>query len=317
MCRAAQSVRRQLALLGVGIVLATGAVAVVAHRSVTATVAQSSLPLLVGLLLVAYSRYADDVAPDDARWPVLVWAGVGLLVFFTVGFWFGTVSRLFDTSLPLALVASLGTGAAFGAVVGVYAVRLRSANADLTDKTDRLERFAAVVSHDLRNPLTVASGRLEVLQDRYDDEDLDDEVGDREPADVGWLAERAWETVETGDATLVVASTSELRGDPDQLRQLLGNLFRNAVEHAGEGVTVTVGALDGEPGFYVGDDGPGIPPADREQVFDQGYSSKSGGTGFGLTIVETVAAAHGWKVSVTESESGGARFAFRGVETVA
>jgi signal transduction histidine kinase len=76
-------------------------------------------------------------------------------------------------------------------------------------------------------------------------------------------------------------------------------------------VTIRVGVTEG--GFYVADDGPGIPEADREQVFEPGYSDGDGGTGLGLQIVEQIALAHGWRIALRESERGGARFEFRGV----
>jgi signal transduction histidine kinase len=78
-------------------------------------------------------------------------------------------------------------------------------------------------------------------------------------------------------------------------------------------VTVTVGPLDDGSGFYVADDGPGVPEAERERVFEFGHSG-SDGTGFGLAIVRGIAEAHGWRVSLTESESGGARFEFTDVK---
>ncbi|MCL9812323.1 sensor histidine kinase, partial [Natranaeroarchaeum aerophilus] len=74
-------------------------------------------------------------------------------------------------------------------------------------------------------------------------------------------------------------------------------------------VRVTVGALD--DGFYVADNGPGIPDDKKEDVFDRGYTTHEDGTGFGLRIVEVVANAHGWAVNLTDSESGGARFEIR------
>jgi signal transduction histidine kinase len=79
-------------------------------------------------------------------------------------------------------------------------------------------------------------------------------------------------------------------------------------------VTVHVGESDG--GFYVADDGPGIPEAERERIFEAGYSTADEGTGFGLRIVEQVVDAHGWEVTVTESEQGGARFDVTGVGRV-
>ncbi|MFC7172817.1 sensor histidine kinase [Haloplanus litoreus] len=84
---------------------------------------------------------------------------------------------------------------------------------------------------------------------------------------------------------------------------------------SGEGgdaqLTVTVGRTD--DGFYVADDGPGIPESERDRVFETGYSTDPDGTGFGLNIVRSIAEAHGWEVVVTESADGGARFEFGGI----
>ncbi|PSP48852.1 hypothetical protein BRC75_05550 [Halobacteriales archaeon QH_7_69_31] len=79
-----------------------------------------------------------------------------------------------------------------------------------------------------------------------------------------------------------------------------------------EGLTVTLGSSP--EGFYVADDGVGVPPEDRERVFESGYSTDEEGIGTGLAVVEDLATAHGWTVSVTESAAGGARFEFGGVE---
>jgi signal transduction histidine kinase len=104
----------------------------------------------------------------------------------------------------------------------------------------------------------------------------------------------------------------EIKADDDRLRQLLENLLRNAIEHGGRDVTVTVGTLDN--GMYIEDTGPGIPEEQREDVFAAGYSSGENGTGFGLSIVKQIVNAHGWNVTVTESADGGARFEITGVE---
>jgi signal transduction histidine kinase len=69
-------------------------------------------------------------------------------------------------------------------------------------------------------------------------------------------------------------------------------------------------------GFFVEDDGPGIAPGDREWVMESGKTTAAGGTGLGLAIVRKLAEVHGWEVTITESEDGGARFEFEGVETV-
>jgi PAS domain S-box-containing protein len=226
---------------------------------------------------------------------------------------------------------------------------------ELERQTERLEEFASVVAHDLRNPLTVAIGHTEVLQDEYDDEFLDrvaeahermeqliDDllalaregraVDETEPVDIERVARDAWGTVATGDADLVVDAEATVLADADRLRTLFENLVKNAVEHGstspdsqarqdavergGADVTVTVADLPDDSGFAVADDGAGIPEGEREAVFDRGYSTDDDGTGFGLAIVEGIAEAHGWTVTVEESAAGGARFAVTGVEVV-
>jgi signal transduction histidine kinase len=105
-----------------------------------------------------------------------------------------------------------------------------------------------------------------------------------------------------------------VRADPDRLERLLASLLDNAVTHAHEDCLITVGQTG--DGFYVADDGPGIPADEREEVLDAAYSTADEGTGFGLTIAREIAAAHGWDLAVTESDAGGARIEVTGVEIV-
>jgi signal transduction histidine kinase len=141
-------------------------------------------------------------------------------------------------------------------------------------------------------------------------------LGERESVDLRELLSRCWTNVEAPDADLVVDGACVVRADSSRLASAVENLFRNAVDHGGEAVTVTVGLLDDESGFYVADDGPGIPDGERERVFESGYSTDSQGTGLGLAIVRQVAEAHGWDIDACESADGGARFEITGVETV-
>jgi PAS domain S-box-containing protein len=207
----------------------------------------------------------------------------------------------------------------------------------LERQNERLDQFASVVSHDLRNPVGVAKGHLEIARaedddnsfDRVEDaldrveEITDDVLGlarqereavDGQAVDLADLAEEAWKTVETGAATLDVETSRTVRADPGRLRRALENLFRNAVEHGPDDVTVRVGDTADGGGFYVEDDGPGVATADRESVFDPGYTTDELGTGFGLAIVDATAAAHGWSVGVVEGREDGARFEFTGLE---
>ena len=79
-------------------------------------------------------------------------------------------------------------------------------------------------------------------------------------------------------------------------------------------MNINVGSL--ADGFYVADDGAGIPKGEREDVFEPGYSTTTDGTGFGLRIVKQIADAHGWDICVTDSENDGARFEITEVDTV-
>jgi len=209
---------------------------------------------------------------------------------------------------------------------------------DVTEQRQReqqLEQFASVVSHDLRNPLNVAEGNLQLARETGESEHFDTverahdrmdaliddlltlaregkRVSDIDVVDLASVAEDSWRTVETGAATLRTTTDSRIHADRERLKQLLENLVGNTVEHGGEDVTVTVGDLP--DGFYVADDGPGIPADDREAVFETGYSSKERGTGFGLSIARQIVEAHGWEITLTASEDGGARFEMTDVE---
>ncbi|WP_049923995.1 sensor histidine kinase [Halopiger djelfimassiliensis] len=203
---------------------------------------------------------------------------------------------------------------------------------ELRRKNERLDQFASIVSHDLRNPLSVANGHLKLALDRDGDatdeleevrrahermdrlvEDLlamarDGTVDDPAPVDLATVAGTAWNNVETATASLEVAADTRLAADRSRLLQLFENLFRNAIEHAGPDVTVRV--EDTANGFAVADDGPGIPDDDREAVFESGYSGTTDNTGLGLAIVRQIAEEHGWNVEVTGGSDGGARFEF-------
>jgi signal transduction histidine kinase len=141
------------------------------------------------------------------------------------------------------------------------------------------------------------------------------EVTDTQPVDLSTVANGCWENVETNQAKVRTDIDRRVRADASRLKQVFENLFRNSVEHGRADVTVTVGRLD--DGFYIEDDGPGIPSDERDTVFEAGYSRSTDGTGFGLSIVERIVDAHGWHIRVTDGADGGARFEITGVEFVA
>jgi len=138
-------------------------------------------------------------------------------------------------------------------------------------------------------------------------------IDSREAVSLASLAENCWGMVENKNASLVVSDDFTFESDPERLQQFFENLFRNAIEHGGDDVTIKIGPLDGE-GFYVEDDGPGIPNEKREVIFDSGFTTNRDGTGFGLAIVKEIVEAHGWSIIVTDSDEGGARFEVTNIE---
>lgn len=212
---------------------------------------------------------------------------------------------------------------------------------ELQRQNDQLEQFASFLSHDLRNPLTVARGYVQVAREGDDLSYLDEvershdrmetmieealtyaregrSIDDTEPTELQTFARRAWGNVDTKGASLSVTTDLTVEADQGRLLRILENLYRNAVQHAGDDASVTVGDLPEENhGFYVEDDGPGIPEPERDSVLETGVTTDEEGSGFGLAIVRTIAEAHGWEVRIAEGADGGARFEFVGVTLAA
>jgi len=252
-----------------------------------------------------------------------------------------------DTATQLARV--LGANVTVALDHAQRTAQLRDRDRELQREIERLEKFAGLVSHDLRNPLNVATGRLELAREAVGDDDALDEL-DRTAAahdrmeelidDLLALArqgrtvdapetvslvetvERAWRTVDTPGATLNPPDESlTVEADPERLRTLLENLFTNSVEHA----TDSVPAVESTPAestpadltVSVGAIPDGFYVADDgvgfdidpEKATEYGTSSDPRGTGFGLAIVREIAAAHGWAFEAVDD--GGARFEFR------
>jgi signal transduction histidine kinase len=212
--------------------------------------------------------------------------------------------------------------------------RQKTAELQANARNEQLETIIDVLHHDLRNPLNIINGYVDLLAcDLGDDATIDTikqavtriteiteatlsfsesgALSETEPLSVGTLANAAWASVATSDVTLVVEESHQIIGDRRLLLQLFENLFRNAVEHAGPACTIRLGFL--ETGFYIEDDGPGIPESVREKAVQADYSTQGTG-GLGLAIVQAIVQAHGGSLTITEANEGGARFEFTGFE---
>lgn len=209
---------------------------------------------------------------------------------------------------------------------------------ELRDRNERLEKFADVVSHDLRNPLSVLGGSLELAQRTGNEEYFDRArhavermsrlidgllelarqgggISELEPVELVAVAEAGWATVVTETAGLSIRTDQTIRANEERVRQLLENLFRNAIEH-GDAWEITLGELPDRSGFYIEDDGAGIPTEQYDAVFESGYTTAEDGTGFGLAICKRIADAHGWEIAISDGQNGGTRVEISGVEIV-
>lgn len=313
--------------------------------------AVTSIPFIGCLVYGGYWLQQSQIVTEQysriARW----WTGgmlavTLLIVGITISMNSMRLQRLVGT-----IRWTVAIGGCLGLIIGVLQSRsiqraveierVRLRQEETEQERDRLDEFATIVSHDLRNPLATARGYTELAREEGDPEYferitnsldrmeriIDDvlwlaregrEIGTREEVELAEAIDDAWDVIASDgvDAELVYDADQLGRttADSDRLSQLLENLLGNEIKHGGPGVTVRVEPI--EEGFAIADDGPGIPDSIREQVFEQGVTTAEDGTGLGLYIVNQIAEAHGWQVDVTESDSGGARIEITGVETV-
>ncbi|WP_144798096.1 sensor histidine kinase [Halorubrum depositum] len=308
----------------------------------------STILVVVGVGYAVYVMPRSDISP--ARYPRLNrwWiAGASGFLLVNVGF-----MATLPTETAFQVFGwgrwAIGFGGGVGLVIGLFearaierevaAERSRLRQAELRSERDRLEEFASVVSHDLRNPLNVVRGRIDLARRAHPEDEhleaaepaldrMDEIIGETlalaregksvdgvDDVDLAECARECWSRVDAPDAALRVDGSATVRADRDRLSHVFENLFRNSVEHGGRDVTVRVGVLDGGDGFFVEDDGVGIPADQVDRVRETGFTSSADGTGFGLAIVDRIVDAHGWELRIAEGDDGGVRFEIRGVE---
>ena len=210
---------------------------------------------------------------------------------------------------------------------------------ELTRRNQRLESVARTLSHDLKTPLNVAEGRLELAEETGEFTHLEtvasahnrmqnlinellrmarQEEFEKTTVQLAELLTEAWAFAETSDAELRidVAETASLRADESQLQRIFENLFENAVEH-GDAETVTVGLGMAQNGvdLYVADDGSGLPEI-ADDMFESGVTTADEGTGYGLSIVKQIVHEHEWEIESTTAATGGVRFDLKGIESL-
>lgn len=306
------------------------------------------IPIFGAYILVigSYIQWKSDL--DRARtFRVTVWTCVGLIVGTTVilfAVWYfslqlaPTMEFWSFVNWPKVVLTFATIGSLTGWVIGWYDAHrsqqydnVRKQRRRLKQQNERLDEFASVISHDLRNPLNVAKGRLDLARESSQEKHFDamktaldrmdvlisdtlelarqgKTIDDPTPVDLEAVITDSWNAVETGDVDLTIEdSLAKVTADDQRLGEAVENLFRNAIDHGENVTTIWVGRLS-DGGLYFEDDGVGIPEENREMVFEAGVTTSSEGTGLGLAIVRSVIEAHGWEISATEGREGGARF---------
>src|SRR5689334_7622316 len=281
-----------------------------------------------------------------AAWGVV---RVGLLPLDRIGHTAGAIaggdlSHRVESTDPRTEVGRLGIS------LNAMLDRLERAFGEREASEDRMRRFIADASHELRTPLASIRGYAELFRmgAARDPADVEKAMGriEDEAARMGVLVEdlltlaRLDEVPETPHAQLDLAALVRdavddgrasapdraigvevdgpalVLGDRDQLRQVLGNLLRNAFVHTPRGtpVEVSLAHVDGEVRLEVRDHGPGLPTSDAEALFERFWRSEGGrergrgGAGLGLAIVAAIVDAHDGDVRAGNAPGGGATF---------
>ncbi len=257
----------------------------------------------------------------------------------------GDLSQRVSPATPRTEIGRLGL-----ALNGMLS-QIESAFAERTRSEQRLRRFIADASHELRTPLTSIRGYAELLRRGAERSAEDSELArrrieaeatrmsvlvddmlllarldqgrplEREPVDLQAIARDARSDASAVAPVRAVTLTAPERvvvtGDDMRLRQVVGNLLRNAIVHTPPATPIEIGLArrDGRAVLTVADHGSGLPPEFAARVFepfyrgDTGRARDRGGAGLGLSIVAAVVAAHQGEVRVSQTEGGGATFA--------
>lgn len=247
----------------------------------------TSSPFILGLVYGGYWIVQSDLVPDRydriARW----WGACVLITVVVIL----TINSTLRPITPKMVVGTVRWSAAIGGGIGLLLGVYHAQAIQWAIETER------------------ARLRQQELQQKLEVAQMGQALCDIEPLRWPEVVRQCWETGASADATLRVEGTAIIFSDRDRLQELFDHLFQNAIEHGGDAVTVDVGLLEEPAGFYVEDDGPGIPSHERKDIREVNPEDD----GMGLVAVDQVVSEHGWTLTITESKNGGARFEITGV----
>lgn len=311
-------------------------------RVLTQTTSRDGVIVVISPLADVQESSTQLVRRLLAGGPVLL-ALICAAVWVLVGYTLRTVERLREQVAQLSV-----TGLADRVELPIARDEIRQLAVTMNDLLERLQgaagaqrRFVADAAHELRSPLAALRTRLEVGERAGDPAGWDRAapVLIRDAERLGQLIDdllalarldespRLVQPVPVDLDDVVFAEVARLRGgavvldtrdvapallygDPDLLRRIVGNLLSNAVRHAAHRVRISVSTSDGQVELVVADDGPGIPAAERERVFqrfhrlDTARARDGGGSGLGLAIVRDATRAHRGTVTIQDDRPG-------------
>ena len=304
-----------------------------------------SVPLVYAGWRLGRQRWVDSVAAKR----VVGWTLAGVFAVMVTQVVFGLILVAEGRSLAepqLQLLVGVNGGALAGTLFGYSYERARYDAERAEQAREAVIFMNRTLRHECLNGLNIITGHAERATAHTNDPEVDEALGTIQTradgmADLIDNIRSFAETFEHGESAESVDLSSCLRGQVaatcdqypeatieteipealhvaagDAVERLFSHLLENAVEHNdGEHpqVRVTAESTPDTVRVRVADDGPGIPPEERDAVFDAGFTTREEGHGSGLAIVEQIADAHGWGIDVTDSEAGGARFEFTGI----
>jgi len=297
----------------------------------------------LSLVLVGVGVWlARSPLPDHRRWTIAGWCLLGALVAVSAEA-FTVAVRVFEgrtvTEPQFSVIVMSNLGGIFGALVGNYAETAREEGARATQSKDAMAFTNGLLRHDVLNGLQIMRGHAELLEEHDDDrvaesgvalvgqvaslEALINEVravsdvlldeAESEPMDLVPLIDDAVSNAQDSfpAATFETDLPETLVADGTlALKPVFTNLLNNAIQHTGSDVTVRIAGHDADDTVrvVVEDDGPGVPPEERERIFERGVTTDGGDGGLGLHIVATILERSDGSIRVTEGDLDGARF---------
>lgn len=208
--------------------------------------------------------------------------------------------------------------------------KLKHKKQEVIDEKNRLEDFVSFVTHDIRNPLQVAKGNVDIVRSERDNDRLDtvskslDRIEqiiydvrvltnqkngslDKEEVFIEKIVDKCWDNVKTSKSNINNNVNLKVYADKSKLSHIFENLFRNSITHGGPDVDIIIDNLENNKGFYIQDTGSGIDKSMIDEIFESGVSSERNSSGLGLKIVSEIIKLHNWDIEVENTDEG-ARF---------